>query len=83
MDSSSELEKELQNKIKEMTPKGSLFESITYYDDENLNDFLSNMNQQQAIYCLIEAVKAGYRRGSYKLEESEAISKALRVLGTY
>ena len=50
MDSSSELEKELQNKIKEMTPKGSLFESITYYDDDNLNDFLSNMNQQQAIY---------------------------------
>ena len=39
------------------------------------------MNQQQAIYCLIESSKAGYRRGAFKIEESEAISKALRVLG--
>jgi hypothetical protein len=39
------------------------------------------MNQQQAIYCVIEASKAGFRRGSYKLEECEALSKALRVLG--
>ena len=39
------------------------------------------MNQQQAIYCLIEASNAGYRRVSFNLEESEAISKALRVLG--
>jgi len=26
-------------------------------------------------------VKAAYRRGSFRLEESEAISKAIRVLG--
>jgi hypothetical protein len=39
------------------------------------------MNKEQAIYCLIEATKAGFRRGSYNLEECEALSKALRVLG--
>lgn len=82
MDSNDELEKELQEKLDELSPKGSLFESITYYSEDHLNEFLSNMNQQQAIYCLVEAVKAGYRRGAYKLEESEAISKSIRVLGT-
>jgi hypothetical protein len=81
MDSNDQLEKELQEKLEELSPKGSLFESITYYNEEQLNQFLSNMTQEQAIYCLMEAVKVAYRRGSYKLEESEAISKSLRVLG--
>ena len=81
MDSNTKLEEELKEKINELSPKGTLFESITYYSEEHFNEFLVNMNQQQAIYCLMEAVKAGYRRGAYKLEESEAISKSLRVLG--
>lgn len=81
MDSNEELEKELQEKLEGLSPKGSLFESITYYNEEQLNQFLHNMNQQQAIYCLTEAVKTAYRRGAYKIEESEAISKAIRVIG--
>lgn len=81
MDSNDELEKELQEKLEELSPKGSLFESITYYNEEQLNQFLSNMTQEQAIYCLTEAVKTAYRRGAYRIEESEAISKSLRVLG--
>ena len=81
MDSNAELEKELQGKLEELSPKGSLFESITYYNEEHLDQFLHNMNQQQAIYCLTEAVKAAYRRGSFRIEEAEAISKAIRILG--
>ena len=81
MDSNEEMVKELQEKLEELSPKGALFETITYYNEEQLNLFLSNMTQEQAIYCLTEAVKVAYRRGSFKLEESEAISKCLRVLG--
>jgi len=81
MDSVKDIEKELQEKIDEMTPKGSLFEAINYFNDEQLDEFYKNMNKEQAIYCLIEATKSAYRRGSYKLEECEAISKAFRVLG--
>lgn len=81
MDSVKDIEKELQEKINEMSPKGSLFEAINYFDDEQLNEFYHTMTKEQAIYCLIEATKAGYRRGAYKLEECEAISKALRVVG--
>lgn len=81
MDSNEEMAKELQEKLEELSPKGSLFESITYYNDEQLNQFLSNMTQEQAIYCLSQAVKSGFRRGAYSLEESEAISKSIRTLG--
>ena len=81
METNSDIQKELEQKLEELTPKGSLFESITYYNEEQLNQFLHNMNQQQAIYCLTEAVKTAYRRGAYRIEESEAISKAIRVIG--
>jgi hypothetical protein len=81
METNSDIQKELEQKLEELTPKGSLFETITYYNEEQLNQFLSNMTQEQAIYCIMEAVKTAYKRGSYKLEESEAISKSLRVLG--
>ena len=81
METNADLQKELEQKLEELTPKGALFESITYYNEEQLNLFLSNMTQEQAIYCLTEAVKVAYRRGSFKLDESEAISKSLRVLG--
>ena len=80
MQSDTNIEKELNDKINEMMPKGSLFESINYFDDDQLNQFYSNMTREQAIYCLIEATKAAYRRGAFKIEESEAISKALRTL---
>ena len=63
-----------------MLPKGSLFESINYFDENQLNEFYQNMTREQAIYCLIEAVKAAYRRGAYRLEESEAVSRALRTI---
>ena len=81
MEQNDNLEKEINETVEQMSPKGSLFESIHYFNDEQLNLFFQNMNKQQAIYCLIEASKAGYRRGAFKIEESEAISKALRVLG--
>jgi hypothetical protein len=80
MQSDTNIEKELNDKIDEMSPKGSLFESINYFDESQLNEFYHNMTREQAIYCLMEATKAAYRRGAFKLEESEAISKALRTL---
>jgi hypothetical protein len=80
MQSDTNIEKELNNKINEMMSKGSLFESINYLDENQLNEFYHNMTREQAIYCLVEATKAAYRRGAFKIEESEAISRALRTL---
>lgn len=75
------IEKEINELTNEMTPKGSLFESITYFTDEQLDSFYNNLTKEQAIYCLMEATKAGFRRGAYRMEEVEAISKSLRLLG--
>jgi hypothetical protein len=75
------LEQELLKKLNEMDSKGVLFDSINYNSNEQLNSFLDNLTREQAIYCLVEACKSAYNRGSYKLDESEALSRALRVIG--
>jgi hypothetical protein len=81
MEHDEQLNEQIKEKIDQLSPKGSLFDSITYYNEIHLDEFLNGMNKDQAIYCLIEAAKSSYRRGAFKLDESEAISKALRVLG--
>ena len=67
--------------MSELNSINSLFDSVHYQNDIQLDTFITNMNDRQAIYCLIESAKAAYRRGAFKIEESEAISKAIRVLG--
>jgi spore coat polysaccharide biosynthesis predicted glycosyltransferase SpsG len=75
------LEQELLKNLNEMDSKRVLFDSINYNSNEQLNLFLDNLTREQAIYCLVEACKSAYNRGSYKLDESEALSRALRVIG--
>ena len=74
------LKEEITEKFKNLTPIGSLFDVINYNSYENLDKFIVNMSQEQSLYCLMEAVKCSYRRGVFTLEESEAISKSLRIL---
>ena len=74
------LESEIIEKLNELNSKGVLFDSINYSSNEQLNSFLDNLTREQAIYCLIEACKSAYSRGSFRLDESEAISRALRVI---
>jgi hypothetical protein len=61
---------------------GNLFETINYSSKEQLNLFIDNMNQDQALYCLKQAILACHNRGVFTLEESEAVSKSLRLLLT-
>jgi hypothetical protein len=75
------LESEIIQKLNELNSKGVLFDSINYNSNEQLDSFLNNLTREQAIYCLVEACKSAYNRGSYKLDESEALSRALRVIG--
>jgi len=80
MESSDKIKNEIIKKMENTIGVNSLFDSIHYNDSEQIEDFINNMNEEQAIYCLVEATKAAYRRGSFKLEESEALSKALRII---
>jgi len=63
-------------------PAGTLFEIINYYSNEDLNKFVDQMTQEQALYSVIQAARSGHRRGIYKMEEAEVISKAIRILTT-
>ena len=75
------LEQELIKKLNEMDSKGVLFDTVNYSSNEQLDSFLNNLTREQAIYCLVEACKSAYSRVSFKLDESEALSWALRVIG--
>ena len=71
--------------IKEKIPEkkeiiGNLFESIHYTSQEQLNLFLDNMTEEQAIYCIKESLNYCFVKGLFDLQESEAVSKSLRVL---
>ena len=76
---SEELKKEIIEKFEKLNPIGSLFDVINYNSYEDLDKFIINMSQEQSLYCLMEAVKCSYRRGVLNIEESEAISKSLRI----
>jgi hypothetical protein len=58
---------------------GSLFGTIHYVSINDLDNFISNLNQEQSLYCLIEAVRLSHSKGVFTIEESECISKAIRV----
>jgi hypothetical protein len=79
---SEELKKEIIEKFENLNPIGNLFDVINYSSYENLDKFIVNMNEEQALYCIIEAVKCSYRRGVFNIEESEAISKSLRIISS-
>jgi hypothetical protein len=79
---SEELKKEIIEKFENLNPIGNLFDVINYSSYENLDKFIVNMNEEQALYCIIEAVKCSYRRGVFSIEESEAISKSLRIISS-
>ena len=68
------------NKKKEVI--GNLFDTIHYTSQEQLNTFLDTMNEDQAIYCIKQALNYCHLSGMFSMTESEAISKSIRVLFT-
>jgi len=61
-------------------PIGQLFNTINYNNMDDLNSFISNMTPDQGLYILIQATRAAQTRGTYGMEETETLSKAIRTL---
>jgi len=59
---------------------GNLFGTIDLLSEEHLDLILSTMDNEHALYYLIESVKSAHRKGSFTIGESEVISKAIRTL---
>jgi len=63
-------------------PLGILFDVINYYKIEDLDKFISELNHDQALYCIVQASQAAFKRNAYTITESELLSKALRKMST-
>jgi len=71
---------QIQEKVKEITPEKNVFNAIFYNTDSELDMFIMNLNNEQALFCLIEACKKSYERGTFNMIESEIVSKSIRIL---
>ena len=70
----------MENTSPPKQPIGSLFESIDYYNLNDLDLFISNMTNDQAMYCLIQSVNKGFQKGIFTMQEIEVLSKSMRLL---
>ena len=61
-------------------PIGYLFESIAIYDQSAVSQFVDNMIPEQAFYIITQAIQMAYSKNIFTLQESEILSKSLRVL---
>jgi hypothetical protein len=73
----NEIYNTLNNKSK---PLGTLYNSINYSTTEDFDNFIDNLTDSQALFCLIEASKMAHNRNIFTIEESELLSKSIRML---
>jgi len=72
---------EIYDSLKNRTePVGTLYNSINYTTLEDLDIFIDNLNENQALFCLIEASKMAHNRNIFTIEEAELLSKSIRIL---
>jgi intein/homing endonuclease len=69
------LKTEIINELNNLNDSGILFNSIEYRSSDGLNDFISNLTDEQAKLCLIEAVKYSFLRGIYSANGSVLFNK--------
>jgi hypothetical protein len=60
--------------------EGFIFDTIKYQNNDDLGRFLEKMTSDQALYCLIQAAKCGFTRGVFSIEETEVLSKSIRLI---
>lgn len=60
--------------------KNILLGTISYQDEDDFEKFLSNIDLNQALFIIMSGCGYAQSRGTYSLEESELISKAVKVI---
>jgi hypothetical protein len=59
---------------------GTLFGTINYDSEENLNKFIDELNSSQAVYCLHQAINYAHSQSIFTMKETEILSKSLRMI---
>ena len=67
----------------EKQPIGLLFDSVAYYTPNDVNRLCDDMNLEQAYYMLIKALEFAHKSRIFTLQESELVSKSLRVMNSH
>ena len=70
------------NNAEQPQPVGSLFGNIQYYNHEDVPNFFEKMTGNDAIFILLSAARFSQTKGIFSLEESEAVSRAVRIVTT-
>jgi hypothetical protein len=61
-------------------PVGNLFNSISYYNEQDVEKFIDSMSPEQAFYAITQALNLAHSKNVFNLMESEVVSKSIRVL---
>jgi hypothetical protein len=61
-------------------PIGYIFESIAIYDPSSVSIFIDKMEPEQAFYVITQAIHMAYSKNIFSMQETEVLSKALRIL---
>lgn len=69
--------------MSEKQPIGLLFDNIAYYSPSDINKLCDDMTVEQAYYMVINAINYSYKNGVFNLQESEVISKSLRIMNSH
>jgi hypothetical protein len=64
----------------EKAPIKFLLGSIAIYKTEDVDSLIDNMNFEQSFFYIMQAIQYGHNSNLFTLQESELLSKALRLL---
>jgi hypothetical protein len=64
----------------EKQPINFLLGSIAVYRPEDIDLLIENMNFEQSFFYVIQSINHAHNSNLFTLQESELISKALRIL---
>lgn len=57
-----------------------LFDRIQIKEDIHLETFINDLNEEQSLYIIRLALNSAQKEGLFSLEESEILSKSIRIL---
>ena len=66
--------------MEQKQPIGLLFDSVAYYTPNDINALCDDMSLEQAYFMLIKSIEFAHKQRIFTLQETELISKSLRIL---
>jgi len=57
-----------------------LFDRIQIKEDIHFETFINDLNEEQSLYIIRLALNSAQKEGLFSLEESEILSKSIRIL---